>query len=369
MPPEAAMAAASSFVDLDAVSETFGRFREAHGRTMHSAASAAPPPPFAGGRGRGAGGMMGGGRGGPAADVRNGKQQQQHQHQQRQVPSHQLGVAADTRGRTAVVADVAGAREDATANTDADADASSYAGGHFSYTFARSLLAVADPSSQLLSASDARRCLDAFLASAASALVRERTQVAAAYRIAVRLPPAADERILESLRDPEAALSDAGLNDAAVLMLASTLRVAIVVRPRAPIPMHAGGAPALCCVFPPSAGPGDPAVLVAWKDQTDETPEGAAAGAYQLVDCGGATLADVRRRLVAEGGAALAASLRETAMKRLSAPALVELAARVAVMPESIVVAAATPGARRRAATKADIFAELVVLGGAPRAP
>jgi len=110
-------------------------------------------------------------------------------------------------------------------------------------------------------------------------------------------------------------------------------------------------------------------VLVAWKDQTDETPEGAAAGAYQLVDCGGATLADVRRRLVAEGGAALAASLRETAMKRLSAPALVELAARVAVMPESIVVAAATPGARRRAATKADIFAELVVLGGAPRAP
>ena len=163
-------------------------------------------------------------------------------------------------------------------------------------SFVRCLLTLADPTSQLLSASDAERCLAAFIERATASIAREAERAAKAY-VQTCSPGLKVADVVESLSDPLTTLSDAGLNDAAVLHMARLLRVSLVVR------RGAAGAP--CVVFSASdGGSSGAAAFVRWNDATGkfEIADGAAFSA--------GTLAGVQSGLLSEDGGALLARLK-----------------------------------------------------------
>jgi hypothetical protein len=183
------------------------------------------------------------------------------------------------------------------------------------FSFLHCLVQVADPATPLLQPSDASRCVARFLERASATLERDRTRVAADYRAALgaHAPPAGE--LLDSLRDPIHALSDVGLNDAAVLSLARLLRVSVVVRQQGP-------QGARVRTFPPTTAPTDPAILVRWD----------APSKRFALDVGvGSTLRDVQRRLAAEDeGARAAAGLGAAELAKRPLPELKALAERCA---------------------------------------
>ena len=163
-------------------------------------------------------------------------------------------------------------------------------------SFVRCLLTLADPTSQLLSASDAERCLAAFIERATASIAREAERAAKAY-VQTCSPGLKVADVVESLSDPLTTLSDAGLNDAAVLHMARLLRVSLVVR------RGAAGAP--CVVFSASdGGSSGAAAFVRWNDATGkfEIADGAAFSS--------GTLAGVQSGLLSEDGGALLARLK-----------------------------------------------------------
>lgn len=140
-------------------------------------------------------------------------------------------------------------------------------------SFARCLLTLADPTSQLLSAEDAERCLAAFVERATASLARDAEAIAKAYvqeklqvaKAASSSSASAAASVVETLADPLSCLTDAGLNDAAVLHMARLLRVTLVVRKGPP------GTP--CVVFPATGhaqanANAQAAALIRWNPAT-----------------------------------------------------------------------------------------------------
>ena len=146
------------------------------------------------------------------------------------------------------------------------------------------LLSVVDPSVDLLPPDERDMCTKAFLERASWSIANNLHGVATAYRVAVGSKNVQVEDVVESLRDADAALSDEGANDAALLHLSRLLNAALVLRRN-----DVGG----CVVIPPTATPKDPAVLVAWCD---------VAGRYQLRSRGREPLSAIRTQLCREAG-------------------------------------------------------------------
>ena len=257
LPPLSLATSARDFDDLDSIERTFFEFRDATRSTLHSSAAQRPL-----------------------------QQQQQHSRRAPQRGNHH---------QQPQIAPSSPLLED--------------------MSFARCLVMLADPSVPLLSPADAERCLAGFVERATSQLAREADAVARAYAEHGGGGKKAD--VLESLSDPVACLSDSGLNDAAVLHLARTLRVALVVR--------RGGAGSACVVFPPRAPeparPSDAAALIDWRD-----------GAFALVDAID-VLSDAQDWLLTERDGELARRICAMApLDRQKVPALAEAAALAAVV-------------------------------------
>lgn len=239
LPHASLMAASRDFDDLGRVGEAFESFRATHRSTLHSSSAASADAP---------------------TTLKARK-------------LHQERIAQRV----------------ATARPSADA-ASPWTTG---MSFARCLLTLADPTSQLLSPHDADRCLGAFVERATAGLARDAEAVAKAYA-ETQQPSIKAAAVVETLADPLSCLTDLGLNDAAVLHMARLLRVTLVVRRGPP------GTP--CVLFAASAQP-NAAALIRWDE---------AAGAYFGCDRG--TLEGVQTELmVTEDGGALRARIDQSA--------------------------------------------------------
>ena len=276
LPPQAAMAAARSFDDLDNVAATFDGFRVAHRTAMHGAAGDCAA----------------------AAATKSG----------RRVADR--AVAAAGSGETSVVL--------------------RYPEG---FSFAYCMLQVADASTPMLSAADSSRCVSAFVERASAVLERDRTTVAAEYRAAIGPRAPSATAAADSLRDPVDALSDARLNDAAVLSIGQLLRVVIVVR-----------RPGRITTLPPTAAPNEAAVLVEWDSGSRRFAVASIAGA--------GTLRDVQAHLVStDAGVRSAIELGAAALAKRPLAEVKELAERCAC------------SCGRGRHTKAELAAAIVELG------
>jgi hypothetical protein len=268
LPPMSATTTARDHDDLDAIDAMFGTFREEHRSTMHAAR--------------------------PSRPVHN-----------KGMPQKRPAAAAAAAAAVAAAA----AEEDE--------------GGYRGLSFARCLLMLSDPAAPLLSPRDVDRCLVAFVERAAAHLTREADVAARAYADSGMGPTElTHKRVAESLLlDATACLSDAGLNDAAILHMARTLRTALVVR--------RGGPGSPCIVFPPRLPqpprPTDAAALLEWAD-----------GAFALVE-GVDLLRDAQRILLSERDGQLATALRDLQpfAKQKMQP-LIDAAAKAAVCRKSL---------------------------------
>ena len=157
-------------------------------------------------------------------------------------------------------------------------------GAHRTWSLMYALLNVADPSTDLLTAAERDKCTLAFVERATWSISNDLAGVASAYRAAVGPRSAQLADVLDSLRDLEAALSDEGANDAALLHIGGLLGAALVIR---------RGDGDGCVVLPPGAASNDPAILVAWS---------AAARGYELRSHGREPLFALRARLCREAG-------------------------------------------------------------------
>jgi len=174
--------------------------------------------------------------------------------------AHQSALTASSIGkqRTPAPARQRQQQDPAAEGPPTAASALPYPGG---FSFAHCMVQLVDPSASMLSAPEAHRCTAAFVERGAAMLQSERHGVASEFRAAMgssRAPTLAS--VLDSLRDPVAALSDDGLNDAAIFGVTRRLGVAVVIRRRSAVPCVA-------CI-PASALPEAPAVLVEWDPQS-----------------------------------------------------------------------------------------------------
>ncbi len=124
-------------------------------------------------------------------------------------------------------------------------------------TLMYSLLHVVDPTVSLLSPDEAARCTSVFVEKTTRSIARDAVGVASAYRAAFKSKePIVD--IVSSLDDAEFALSDDGMNDAALLHVCSLMGVVAVLR--------RDGVGQACSLYPPTVSPIDNAVLITWCD-------------------------------------------------------------------------------------------------------
>jgi hypothetical protein len=185
------------------------------------------------------------------------------------------------------------------------------------HTFLKCILEITDPSFQLLSPEDADKCLRTFLQRASSLLTRDRQNIASAYVTLLKnrrrgSSAVTIEDVLESLRDPDAALSDEGLHDAAIMMLSTLLRITVVVASTDDRPPVA---------FGPNSSPMDPAVLIVWDPNKKS----------HAICEGVANVQAVRNKLL-EGRSSLRSLLRDASkLKKMSVEELQSVAARVAL--------------------------------------
>jgi hypothetical protein len=254
LPPPAAVAAARSFDDLDNIAATFDGFRVAHRTALHGAAGDCAS--------------------GPAG---------------RRMADRAVAVGGSgLQGGAAVLR---------------------YPEG---FSFSYCLLQVADPSTPMLSAADSTRCVSAFIERAAAVLERDRAAVVAEYRAALGPRAPSASAAAESLRDPVDALSDAGLNDAAVLSVGQLLRVAVIVR-----------RPGRITALPPNAAPNEAAVLIEWD-------AGSRRFAVATV-AGGGLMRDVQTHLAShDAGVRAAGELGAAALSKLPLGEIRDLAERCA---------------------------------------
>ena len=122
-------------------------------------------------------------------------------------------------------------------------------------TLMYALLHVIDPTVSLLSPDEAARCTAAFVNKTARSIARDAVGVASSYRAAFKSKePVVD--LVSSLDDAEFALSDDGMNDAALFHVCTLMGVVAVLR--------RDGAGHACAIYPPTATPIDTAVLITW---------------------------------------------------------------------------------------------------------
>ena len=251
LPPVVAISAAKSFAELDSVSDMFGQIRENHTNAMHTTASV-------------------------------------------------LNQPKKRPGKKTVVGDVPAAIERLTKT----------------HTFLRCILEIADPSFCILSFEDSEKCLAAFLQRSESLLTRDRQGIATAYVATAknRGVTIAVQDVVDSLRDPTAALSDKGLNDAAVLMMAQILRVTIV--------MKCNSSKGFVSFYP---NPGlkyeasDHAVLIGWND---------VESTHIIEDS--SRIVDVRSRIF-EASPELLLTMTATKLKKMTIDELRALASKVVI--------------------------------------
>jgi hypothetical protein len=160
-------------------------------------------------------------------------------------------------------------------------DRSQPMGGPWSLMY--SLLCVVDPSVGLLTTEEQLCCTATFVERTARSIGCDVRGIAAAYRIAAK-PQATLQLVVESLRDPTAALADETANDAALLHVSALLGAALVLRRS-----NGGG----CMVLPPDAAGSDPAILIAWSH---------VSGGYELITPRREPISSIRRRLCHEAG-------------------------------------------------------------------
>lgn len=277
LPPAAASLTAKSFDDLDDLSAKFGRMRD-HSSVMHTAAT----------------------EGTVRSERRNTKNKR---------AMHQPGVAS-----TGSATHEANHQTHQTHSTHPPSAMETH-------TFLKCILEVTDPSFQLLSQEDAEKCLSVFMQRASSMLTLDRQNIASTYvslfksRRRKALEVTVDD-VLESLRDPDAALSDEGLHDAVIMMLSNLLRVHVVVASQCVERLPAAFGPM------PSS-PTDPAVLIMWDPDRKS---------HSLHDCGGiANLQAVRNKLL-EGQTNVSALLGDAGkLNKMTVDELQTLATRVAL--------------------------------------
>ena len=267
LPPQAAVSAARSFADLDSVSEKFGRFRENHTNAMHTTV---------------------------VMETQPSRKEDNHRNRTK-VAVDQVGVAYSRAPRLPPLADSVQTHMQ-------------------THTFLKCILEITDSSFRILSPEDSSKCLFAFLQRAESLLSRDRQGVAASYVALAKNRGVTVEvqDVVDSLRDPKAALSDKGLHDAAIVMLAQILRVVLVVRSQ-------GG---FVSVVPNPSIPyasTEHAVLLGWREAQ-----------YAIEECEGPTIADVRSRIF-DANPELLKSIRDaTKLKKMSVDEVRSLAAKVA---------------------------------------
>ena len=284
LPPAAAIATARSFDDLEDVSNKFVLLRETQTHTMHTVAT--------------------------VLDRDLHVDSKRTRKSKRTVP--QAGVAASNKPHQLPMPPPPPPPPRVTVmNT---------------HTFLRCILEVTDPSLQLLSPEDAEKCLHTFLQRASSLLIRDRQNIASTYvtflknrnRGSASTVTVTIDDVLESLRDPDAALSDEGLHDAAIMMLSSLLRVTVVVSLGS---LSDGRAPSTFCPNPsiPSSQT-DAAVLIVWDP---EKKRHSICGAV-------ANLQAVRNKLMQMEGQSI---IRDTSkLHKMTVEELQSVAARVAML-------------------------------------
>jgi hypothetical protein len=311
LPPASSIATARHFGDLDDIGRAFDEFRVTHRSSLHSSSVASSASTASAGTLK--------------------ARRQQHDRVAQHVVAATNRAAAEHGGR--------------------GIDCGDYDDAFAGMTFVRCLLALADPTSQLLTAADAERCLAAFIERATTSIAREAEGAVKSFVDLYGGTSQAFADAVESLADPLTCLTDAGLNDVALLHMARMLRLTLVVRRGAP-----GTA---CVVFPanPStrARPAgaDPAALICWDDVRD----GFAFAASPI-----ACMADVQSALMREDGGALDFRLR----------ALVPFEKqKVATLLYAAACAAIAVGGKPRPtkATYAEALAQLLVGGEPPRTP
>ena len=280
--PMQAVSAARSFDDIDDVARAFGGIRAELGRGLSSCSVR------------------------PKAETRPQRRQQQQQQQQQQ----QLRVAGASQRQQQP--------QQFRAVPGADSSSSSSSSDPplvidcSRYTFAACLLRLADPTVPLLEPADADRCLAAFVSRAAATLDRDSRDVAAAFSAAHAGKRGSASAVVEHLRRPLLAVSDAGLSDAFVLSMSAALRIGIVVRRGDP------GTP--CETFPPDAAATSPCALVVW------TPSG-----FAISDASASTLRGVQRRLARELLMVAPPAPTLASVSRMALGQLSDLAARLGV--------------------------------------
>lgn len=300
LPPQAAMSAAKSFADLDSVSEKFGKLRENHTSVMHTMVED------------------------QARGIHRGTAK--NKRTKNVVP--QVGVAS------AIASAIASASVSAIASPPEESQACALFRTH---TFLRCILEITDPSFRILSLEDSAKCLSMFLHRAESLLTRDRHGIATSYVSLAknRGVVVSVQDVVESLRDPNAALSDEGLHDAAVVMMAQILRVTLVMRTTA----------GFISFYPNPSNhysSTDHAVLIGWNESEKE---------YAIEDSGGPTIGDIRSRIFESSPDLLRILKDPSKLKRMSADELRSIATRAVVNV-----------AKSHFATKAKIVEEIMRL-------
>ena len=311
--PMQAVSAARSFDDIDDVARAFGGIRAELGRGLSSCSVR------------------------PKAETRPQRRQQQQQQQQQQL---RVAGASQRQQQPQQFRAVPGA------DSSSSISSSSYPPLVIDcsrYTFAACLLRLADPTVPLLEPADADRCLAAFVSRAAATLDRDSRDVAAAFSAAHAGKRGSASAVVEHLRRPLLAVSDAGLSDAFVLSMSAALRIGIVVRRGDP------GTP--CETFPPDAAATSPCALVVW------TPSG-----FAISDASASTLRGVQRRLARELLMVAPPAPTLASVSRMALGQLSDLAARLGVPVRAttpLAVGSSSSSSKTSCKTRAELVDEI----------